>query len=74
MITQLKPLNYHVTETITVRDDTTEIAKALNFGIAYGTGAVGGFTNTAQHARYWESGARDTFILEVACANGSCLQ
>ena len=30
MITQLKPLNYHVTETITVRDDTTEIAKAIN--------------------------------------------
>jgi nicotinamide-nucleotide amidase len=30
MINQLKPLNYHITETITVRDDTTEIAKALN--------------------------------------------
>jgi len=39
---------------------------------AYGTGAVGGFTNTAQHARFWESGARDTFILEVACANHDC--
>jgi nicotinamide-nucleotide amidase len=30
MINQLKPLNYHVTEIITVRDDTAEIAKALN--------------------------------------------
>ena len=30
MINQLKPLNYHVIETLTVRDDTTEIAKALN--------------------------------------------
>lgn len=30
MITQLKPLNYHVTETFTVRDNTAEIAKALN--------------------------------------------
>ncbi len=39
---------------------------------AFGTGAVGGFTQTAQHARFWDSGARDTFILEVACANHQC--
>ena len=30
IIQQLKPLNYTVAETITVRDDTTEIAKAIN--------------------------------------------
>jgi len=30
IIQQLKPLNYTVTESITVRDDTTEIAKAIN--------------------------------------------
>lgn len=30
MINKLKPLNYTVAETITVRDDTAEIAKALN--------------------------------------------
>ncbi|MCW4014725.1 MAG: molybdopterin-binding protein, partial [Candidatus Bathyarchaeota archaeon] len=30
LIQQLKPLNYTVQETITVRDDTTEIAQAIN--------------------------------------------
>lgn len=30
IIQQLKPLNYTVAETITVRDDTSEIAKAIN--------------------------------------------
>jgi len=30
LIQQLKPLNYTVAETITVRDDTTEIARAIN--------------------------------------------
>lgn len=39
---------------------------------AYGTGAVGGFTSTAQHARHWDAQPRDTFILQVACAGGSC--
>ena len=39
---------------------------------SYGPQAPAGATNTAQHARFWESGARDTFILEVACANGDC--
>ncbi len=47
MITQLKPLNYVVTETITVRDNTTEIAKALNrmikdkLGLIMTTGGLG---------------------------------
>jgi molybdenum cofactor synthesis domain-containing protein len=47
MINQLKPLNYHVTETITVRDDTSEIAKALNrmiddkLGLIITTGGLG---------------------------------
>ena len=30
IIQQLKPLNYTVAEIITVRDDTTEIARAIN--------------------------------------------
>jgi len=30
MINRLKPMNYTISETITVRDDTSEIAKALN--------------------------------------------
>ena len=30
MIKQLKPLNYHVVETLTVRDDLGEIGRALN--------------------------------------------
>lgn len=47
MINQLKPLNYLVAETITVRDDTVEIAKALNrmikdkIGLVITTGGLG---------------------------------
>ena len=47
MINKLKPLNYIVAETITVRDDTTEIAKALNrmiddrLGLIITTGGLG---------------------------------
>ncbi|MBC8463098.1 competence damage-inducible protein A [Candidatus Bathyarchaeota archaeon] len=40
MINRLKPLNYTVTETITVRDDTAEIAKALNRMIDDGVGLI----------------------------------
>ncbi len=40
MINRLKPMNYTVAETITVRDDTIEIARALNRMIDDGLGLV----------------------------------
>ncbi|MEE4273566.1 MAG: hypothetical protein V2I67_17965 [Thermoanaerobaculales bacterium] len=52
---------------------TTEIWIRVEL-YAYGTATANGFTNTAQHARFWESGARDTFILEVACVDGNCIE
>jgi hypothetical protein len=39
---------------------------------AYGLYPPSGSTVCSQHARFWESGARDTFILQVACVNGEC--
>jgi hypothetical protein len=39
---------------------------------AYGPSAPAGFTNTAQHARYWDEMPRDTFILQVECGGGNC--
>lgn len=47
MINQLKPLNYHVTETITIRDELPAIGKALNrmikdkLGLIITTGGLG---------------------------------
>ena len=47
MINKLKPLNYTIAETITVRDNTTEIAKAINrmmddgLGLIITTGGLG---------------------------------
>lgn len=41
---------------------------------AYGTYPPNGSTLCSQHARFWESGARDTFILQVACAEGGCFE
>jgi molybdenum cofactor synthesis domain-containing protein len=40
IINRLKPMNYTFSETITVRDDTAEIAKALNRMIADGIGLI----------------------------------
>ncbi len=40
IINRLKPMNYTITETMTVRDDTAEIAKALNRMIADGIGLI----------------------------------
>ncbi|MBT3285363.1 competence/damage-inducible protein A [Candidatus Bathyarchaeota archaeon] len=47
LINKLKPMNYTISETITVRDDTTEIAKAINrmmdddIGLIITTGGLG---------------------------------
>jgi nicotinamide-nucleotide amidase len=40
IINRLKPMNYTISETITVRDDTAEIAKALNRMICDGIGLI----------------------------------
>jgi len=67
MINRLKPMNYTVAETITVRDDTIEIARALNRMIDDGLGLIittGGLGPTYDDMT--QKGVAEAFSLPMA--------